>query len=338
MDEAPDTALRSLADESGAGTEGETATEAVRSAIPAGKLRTTQRLALFYLGFPPNPMPTLDLAPLHPIVVHFVIALAVVGILFRWLSLLGKPAFLSPAAATLILLATAAGVIAAESGELAHGPAERVPGARHAVEEHEEWGERAKNALLILAAIELAGLALYRWPKVRTVRVTAAVVGLGALFAVYEAGEHGGELVYSYAGGVGVRTGDPKDVERLLLAGYYHQAMADRKAGRPAEAAALIGEAAKRFSTDPHVQLLAAESLLVDQKSVQAAIEATAAVKVPDDSRPLRRLKANILADGHVAAGEPNQAIAALEEANKAFPDPRLQQRIDKIKADSAKP
>jgi uncharacterized membrane protein len=281
-------------------------------------------------------MPTPDLAPLHPIVVHFVIALSVVGVLFRWVSLMGRPAFAGPAAATLILLATVAGVIAAESGELAHGPAERVPGARHAVEEHEEWGERAKNALLILAAFELAGLALYRWPKVRTVRMAAAVVGLGALFAVYEAGEHGGELVYSYAGGIGVRTGDPKDVERLLMAGYYHQAMADRKAGRHVEAAALIGEAAKRFAADPHVQLLAAESLLVDQKSVQAAIEALAAVKVPDDSRPLRRLKANIQADGHVAAGEPNQAIAVLEDANKVFPDPRFQARIDKLKADLA--
>ncbi|MGE0392953.1 MAG: DUF2231 domain-containing protein [Vicinamibacterales bacterium] len=283
-------------------------------------------------------MPTLDLAPLHPIVVHFVIALSVVGVLFRWVSLVGRPAFAGPAAATLILLATAAGMVAAESGELAHGPAERVPGARHAVEEHEEWGERAKNALLILAAFELAGLALYRWSKVRTVRMAAAVVGLGAIFCVYEAGEHGGELVYSYAGGVGVRTGDPKDVERLLMAGYYHQAMADRKAGRHAEAAALIGEAAKRFAADPHVQLLAAESLLVDQKSVQPAIEALAAVKVPDDSRPLRRLKANLLADGHLAAGEPNQAVAVLEDANKAFPDPRFQQRIDQIKAGAAKP
>lgn len=281
-------------------------------------------------------MPAIDLAPLHPIVVHFVIALSVIGVLFRWVSLVGRPAFAGPAAATLILLATAAGVVAAESGELAHGPAERVPGARHAVEEHEEWGERAKNALLILAALELAGLALYKWSNVRTVRMAAAVVGLGAIFCVYEAGEHGGELVYSYAGGVGVRTGDPKDVERLLMAGYYHQAMADRKAGRHAEAAALIGEASKRFAADPHVQLLAAESLLVDQKSVQPAIEALAAVKVPDDSRPLRRLKANLLADGHQAAGEPNQAIAVLEAEHKAHPDPRFQVRIDKLKADLA--
>lgn len=277
-------------------------------------------------------MPTLELALYHPIVVHFTIALAIVGILFRWLSLLGKPAFLGPAAATLILLAAGAAVISSESGEQAHGPAERVPGARGAVEEHEEWGERAEYALLLLGGIELLGLALYKWSKVKAVRVVAAVVGLGAAFAVYEAGEHGGELVYSYAGGVGVRSGDPKDVARLLLAGYYHQSMADRKAGRHAEAASLLAEAIKRFPADPHVQLLAAESLLADQKNAQAAIEALAAVKVPDDSRPLRRLKANLQADGHQSAGEPNQAIAVLEAEQKAFPDPRLQARIDKLK------
>ncbi len=277
-------------------------------------------------------MPTLELAQFHPIVVHFTIALALLGILFRWLSLLGKPAFLGPAAATLIILAAGASVISVESGDQAHGPAERVPGARGAVEEHEEWGTRAEYALLLLAGIELVGLALYKWSKVKTVRVVAAVVGIGAAFSVYEAGEHGGELVYSYAGGVGVRSGDPKDVERLLLAGYYHQSMADRKAGRHAEAAALIGDASRRFPSDPHVQLLAAESLLVDQKNVQAAIEALAAVKVPDDSRPLRRLKANLQADGNEAASEPNQAIAVLEAEQKAFPDPRLQTRIDTLK------
>ena len=277
-------------------------------------------------------MPSIELAPFHPIVVHFTIALALVGILFRWLSLLGKPAFLGPAAATLIILAAGASVVSSESGEQAHDPAERVPGARGAVEEHEEWGTRAKYALLLLGGIELIGLALYKWSKVKPVRVVAAVVGIGAAFFVYEAGEHGGELVYSYAGGVGIRSGDPKDVERLLLAGYYHQSMADRKAGRHVEAAALISDAATRFPSDPHVQLLAAESLLVDQKNVRGSLEAVAAVKLANTNRPLIRLKANIQADAHEAAGEPHQAIAALEEANKAFPDPRLQTRIDKLK------
>lgn len=282
-------------------------------------------------------MPNIDLAPMHPLVVHFAIALAVVGVLFRWVSLLGRPAFVGPAAATLIILAAGAAVVSSESGEKAHGPVERVPGARAAVVAHEEWGERAERALLLLGGIELIGLALFKWSKVRAVRVVAAVVGLGALFCVYEAGEHGGTLVYSYAGGVGIRTGDPKDVERLLMAGYYQQAMSERKAGRSAEASATIAEAVKRFPTDAQLRLLAAESLLVDERNPRGALEALATVTVPDDNRPLRMQKAGIVADAHVAAGEPNQAIAALEEVAKVFPSPRLQQRIERMKAEAGR-
>ena len=45
-----------------------------------------------------------------------------------------------------------------------------------------------------------------------------------------------------------MRSGDPKDVERLLLAGYYHQALADREAGRHEQAATLIAQAAGSVS------------------------------------------------------------------------------------------
>ena len=49
------------------------------------------------------------------------------------------------------------------------------------------------------------------------------------------------KLVYAYAGGVGIRSGDPADVERLLLAGLYNEAQAERKAGRLNESAAADG-------------------------------------------------------------------------------------------------
>ena len=139
---------------------------------------------------------------LHPQVVHFTIVLTIVGVVFRLVSLVGKPAFASPAATTLLLLAAAASVVSVRSGTAAHGPVERAPGARPAVMEHEEWGERTQTALLIVGAIEVLGLLLRRSPKVRLVRSVAAVAGLAAVVCVYEAGEHGGELVYGYAGGV----------------------------------------------------------------------------------------------------------------------------------------
>jgi len=269
---------------------------------------------------------------LHPQVVHFTIVLAIVGVAFRLLSLLGKPAFASPAATTLLLLAAASSVVSVRSGTAAHGPVERAPGARPAVMEHEEWGERTQTVLLIVGAIEILGLVLRRSPKVRLVHSVAAVAGLAAVVCVYETGEHGGELVYGYAGGVGIRSGDPKDVERLLLAGYYHQALAERSAGRGDQAADLFSAAATRFPGDPEVQMLAADSLLRDRKNPQGALDALAKVTLPSGNRFMAFQHATLQADAHEALGNKDAAASALESVLKTFPNPRLQQRVDALR------
>jgi uncharacterized membrane protein len=269
---------------------------------------------------------------LHPQVVHFTIVLAIVGVAFRLVSLLGKPAFASPAATTLLLFAAASSVVSVRSGTAAHGPVERAPGARPAVMEHEEWGERTQTALLIVGAIEIVGLVLRRSPKVRLVHSLAAVAGLAAGVCVYEAGEHGGELVYGYAGGVGIRSGDPKDVERLLLAGYYHQALAERSAGHADQAADLLSAAAARFPGDPEVQMLAADSLLRDRNNPQGALDALAKVTLPGGNRFIAFQHATLQADAYEALGDKDAAAAALESVLKAFPNPRLQQRVDALR------
>lgn len=271
-------------------------------------------------------------------VVHFTIALTIVGVALRLLSMLGRPAFLSPAAATLLILAAISSVVAVKSGTDAHGPVERAPGARPVVMEHEEWGERTRNALIVIGALELLGLALRNSPKSRAVQALAAVAGLGAVFAVYQAGDQGGTLVYNYAGGVGIRSGDPKDVERLLLAGLYHQALADRKAGQADRAAELFVTAQNRFPADAEVQLLAAESMLLDRKNPQAALEGLAKVTVPAENRFLSIRLASLQADAYEATGRKDDAVKALEALLARFPNPRLQQRLDALKGAGSVP
>lgn len=188
-----------------------------------------------------------DIGVFHPQIVHFVVALLIVGVVFRLISLTGKAPFTGAAALTLILIGTGASVLAVESGDDAHGPAERVPGARDAVVEHEEWGERTRNLFLAVAMLELLALGLSGRRR-SAVLVASGVVGLGGMFVLYETAEHGGELVYEYAGGVGVRSGDPNDLSKLLLAGLYHNAVLDRSEGRSADAARLIEEMSRPFS------------------------------------------------------------------------------------------
>ena len=123
-----------------------------------------------------------DIGVYHPQIVHFVIAFLILGVAARVLSLLPlgeRFRFLGPMAAVLVILGTLAAVAAFQSGHDAHGPVEHVPGAREAVLEHEHWGERTRNAFLILAAIELGVLALAsRRRLAQGLRAVSAVGGL----------------------------------------------------------------------------------------------------------------------------------------------------------------
>jgi len=274
-----------------------------------------------------------SLAPLHPQIVHFVIALLFAGVVFRCIAVTGRAAFTGPAAAVLLLVGTLGAVLAAKSGTDAHGPVERVPGARAAVVAHEEWGERTRNIFLVVAALEIAALipAAQRWRK--GVHLASALVGLAGAFSLYEAGEHGGELVYAYAGGVGIRSGNPDDVGRLLVAGLYHQAMLERKAGRTAEAARLIGQLAQRYPDDTSARLLAIESLIVDQKDGRAALAALASFPVLLDSRFLRFRIGLLRADAFASAGMRDSARAILETMAGEFANNRaIQDRLAKLK------
>lgn len=269
----------------------------------------------------------------HPQIVHFAIALLVVGVAFRAVSLFGRPAFASPAALTLLILGTAAAALAANSGLAAHGPVERMPGARPAVEEHEEWGVRTRNVFIAVVVLEALAVLFQRSAKKKYVLMASTAVGLLGLVCLYEAGEHGGRLVYGYAGGVGIRSGDPADVERLLLAGLYQQAQVDRRAGRHPEAAALLTQAGQRYPDQPEVQLAAAESLLVDRHDPSAALAALRQITPPGDNSALRVRHGMLTADALEAAGQKEGAAAVLQGLLTEFPTTqRIRQRLDALK------
>ena len=269
-------------------------------------------------------MPELGpLAALHPQVVHFAMALLVVGVLLRLVSLSGKLAFTGPAALALLLLGTGASLAAMKSGSDAHGPVERIPGARDQVVDHERWAGFTRNLFLLVTLAELAGLGLKRWRKEKLAHFASAGLGVIGLVCLLKTGQHGGRLVYAHAGGVGIRDGRPEDVGRLLLAGLYFQAQVDRKAGRSEEAALLIELAAKRFGSDAEIQLLAAESQLLDRKDATAALSALGRITVPPDKRRLRARHAMLTADALAASGQKDGARAALQQLLAEYPDDR---------------
>ncbi|MSR02274.1 MAG: hypothetical protein EXR94_05990 [Gemmatimonadetes bacterium] len=272
-----------------------------------------------------------DIAVFHPQLVHFAMVLGIVGVLFRLISLTGKAGWTNSAAAAMLIAAGAVGYATAESGDQAHGPVERIPGAVKAVQEHEEWGNRARNMLLLVGAIELIGLAFRKHKSAAALRLVSGLAGIGAVFALYEAGEHGGELVYSYAGGPGLRSGDTTDVTRLLVAGLYNRAMADRAAGDADGAARLIDELARRMPNDLTVKLTVIESQIKDRQDAAGALVALHAFDPGDDRRSQFR-KVFLLADAYKASGSVDSARAVLEAFKAA--NPTAAERIDQaIKA-----
>lgn len=266
-----------------------------------------------------------DIGAFHPIIVHFVLALGIVGVLLRLVSLTGKLSWTGPAAALLLISASVAAVFAAQSGKDAHGLAERIPGARPAVQEHEETGELTRNLFLVVGVLELAALLFRsRVSAAKGLLFASGLVGIGAALELYEAGEHGGELVYSYAGGVGTRTGDPEDVQRLLVAGLYHQARTSREAGRLEESARLIDELSRQSPDDPAVKLLVAESLLKDRNDPTAALAAVAAIEAPPEDRFVTIRKGMLASEAWVAAGQKDSAKAILSDLAQRFPQARF--------------
>ncbi len=227
-----------------------------------------------------------SLAYYHPIVVHFPIVLTFVGVGARILWIFLRREWLSHAATALIVGAALGAMAAVKTGDEAHGPVERVPGTRDLVIEHEDWGKRSRNVLIGIALLVLGALAL-SGARQRAVRYLSAAGGLVAMFFMHETAEHGGELVYSYAGGVGIRTTDSTDVERLLLAGLYHQSALDRKEGRASDAALDSLQAPKSSRTlYLNAAMLRADALAaVGQRDSARAVLTAVAPDYPTSTR-----------------------------------------------------
>ena len=272
-----------------------------------------------------------NIGSMHPYVVHIVVGFVIAGCVLRILSLTGKWSWMNQAAATALILGSIAAVVAWRSGVDAHGPAERVPGARTAVVEHEEWGERTRNLFLLIAGVEILGLAMAS--RRRWFHFASAALGVYGLFAIYETAEHGGDLVYSYAGGVGLRTGDTEDVGRLLRAGLYHQAMVDRREGRGAEAARLFTEMKARWPNDAEVRMLAAESRLRDAADAPGALaEIDGLLPGLEDAR-IRRNATLVRAYAFLALGQKDSARAIVERLASENPaNARYRTLLDSLK------
>jgi uncharacterized membrane protein len=144
--------------------------------------------------------------PLHPAIVHFPIVLILLGTAIAAAALAFPRTALAWFSAAILASGAMGAVAATWSGDEDEDKAEHSgAAAKQVFEEHEEWGERARNAA-ILAALAAAAAAVSRKRLPGFSRVMAAltaIVALAASWCVIEAGHYGGQLVYQH--GVGVK-------------------------------------------------------------------------------------------------------------------------------------
>lgn len=271
-----------------------------------------------------------NLGMYHPQVVHFVIVLLIMGVVFRLISLTGKLSFTGPAATTLIILGTLAAQAALITGDKASGPVERIPGVQSAVQGHEKWADRTRNIFVVISLLEIAGLVLLRKGRPGTARglwVASALVGLAGLGSVYKTGEKGGAIVYGYAGGPGIRSGNPSDVKRLLVSGLYNEAMLERRQGQKEEAARHFEELTRLIPKGPLVQLLAVESQLHDRQNPRGALDALA--KLPATTDPRQRTRRDMVrVEAYTQLGNQDSARAIMNQLKSSNPSNPFVKRL----------
>jgi len=145
---------------------------------------------------------------LHPLVIHFPVALLLVAPVFLLLSAFWRKHGLAfgIAALVLLLLGTAAAFVSVETGEAAAELADRTEAITAAITQHQELAEQARNVFAVITVcyavlLALSGGAIKRLAK-PGVQMTVALVTCGAVLAgsleIVAAAHRGGLLVHKF--------------------------------------------------------------------------------------------------------------------------------------------
>jgi uncharacterized membrane protein len=141
-----------------------------------------------------------DITHLHPMIIHFPIALLFVGFLADAVGLTFKKEFFTKAGFYLLILGTLGVVAAYLSGNLAGEGVTEAGALKEALEIHEDAATLTLWLMIGTALVRIAIVALKKY--IGIYRWLALVIFFIGVLSIARTGFYGGELVYKHAAGV----------------------------------------------------------------------------------------------------------------------------------------
>ncbi len=141
-----------------------------------------------------------DTQHIHPMIVHFPIALLIVGLLADAAGLFSKKEFFSKAGFYLLILGTIGVIAAYFSGNLAGDGVTEAGPLKQALETHEDAAGLSIWLMSAAALVRIAFVAVKKYSG--SLKWVAFALFLIGVLSIARTGYYGGELVYKHAAGV----------------------------------------------------------------------------------------------------------------------------------------
>ncbi|MDF7799357.1 hypothetical protein P4C99_07770 [Pontiellaceae bacterium B1224] len=146
-----------------------------------------------------------DLTHIHPMIVHFPIALLFVGFMSDLIGLVTKKEFFNNAGFYLLILGTLGVIAAFLSGEAAGDGVMEAGALGQALEMHEAAAELSLWLMVGTALVRIGAVLLKKYKG--AVKAVALLLFLVGVLSIARTGYYGGELVFKHAAGVQIDLG-----------------------------------------------------------------------------------------------------------------------------------
>lgn len=141
-----------------------------------------------------------DITHIHPMIIHFPIALLIVGFLFDLTGVLFKKEFFSKAGFYLLILGTLGVAAAYITGNLAGNGIAEAGALKQALETHEDAATLTLWLMIIASVIRIGLVLLKKYQG--AFKWIALILFLAGVLSIVRTGFYGGELVFKHAAGI----------------------------------------------------------------------------------------------------------------------------------------